>query len=293
MAKTAVVNGRRRRKRSGGRRRRRNYGAAAATANPRRRRRRAPRRRSYGAATRRRRRRNPISPYASGGYRRTPNPLSVGSFGSALHQLLEVIPAGTAGILGARFALKQSGAWQPDKAGVLQPGIWQALALWLGATVTGAVVSTVFRSPSKGLYAKVAGLSFAGDLFLRQRFLRDSKMFQENFSLAGLGDDDEDGYSDEGLIDGFQDQSALGEMWQDSDGNTWQNRGGQWQLAGMGAGSGDLVQGPDGTLYQLSGGMGLDSRAGDGSVLAGFQSQSALGVARARHNPNSSFGYTP
>lgn len=293
MAKTAVINRRRGRKRSGTKRRRRNYGAAA-TANPRRRRR-STRRRSYGVAHRRRRgrRRNPVSPYASGGYRRTPNPLSVGSFGSALHQLMEVVPAGTAGILGARFALKQSGAWAPDKAGVLQPGIWQALALWLGATVTGAVVSTVFRSPSKGLYAKIAGLSFAGDLFLRQRFLRDSKMFTENFSLAGMGDDEdpENEYSDEGLIDGFQDQSALGEMWTDDQGNTWQNRGGQWALAGMGAG-GDLVQGPDGTLYQLSG-MGLDSRAGDGSVLAGFQSQSALGVARARHNPNSSFGYTP
>lgn len=291
MAKTAVINRRGRRKRSGSKRRRRNYGAAAAQANPRRRRR---RRRSYGAATtRRRRRRNPISPYSSAGYRRSPNPISVGSFGSALHQLIEVIPAGTAGILGARFALKQSGNWAPDAKGTMQPGVWQALAIWLGATVTGAVVSTVFRSPSKGLYAKIAGLSFGGDLFLRQRFLKDSPMFQQNFSLAGLGDD-EDGedYSDEGLVDGFQDSSALGEMFTDADGNTWQNRGGQWALAGMGA-AGDLVQGSDGTLYQLSGGMGLDSMPGDGARLAGFQSQSALGVARARHNPNSSFGYTP
>lgn len=294
MAKTAVINRRGRRKRGSGKRRRRNYGAAAATANPRRRR----RRRSYGAAApsrRRRRRRNPASPYASSGYRRQPNPISVGSIGSQFHQLLEVLPAGTAGIMGARFALKQAGTWSPDGKGTLQPGIWQALAVWLGATVTGAVISTVFRSPSKGLYAKIAGLSFGGDLFLRTRFLKDTPLFTNNFSLAGLGDDEdgEEEYSDGELLNGFQDQSALGEMFTDSDGNTWQNQGGQWALAGGMGAPGEIVQGPDGTLYQLSGAMGLDSMPGSGAMLAGFQDRSALGAVRARHNPNSSFGYTP
>lgn len=298
MAKTAVINKRGRggrfvSKKRSGKRRRRNYGAAAAEANPRRR-----RRRSYGAAApRRRRRRNPASPYASSGYRREPNPLQMGGIGRQLQQLVEIIPSGTAGIMGARFALKQSGAWSPDAKGVMQPGAWQALAIWLGANISGAIISTVFKSPSKGLYAKIAGLSFGGDLFLRTRFLRESAAFQNNFSLAGLGDDDEDEdpYSDGELLNGFQSQSSLGEMFTDSDGNTWQQQGGGWALAGMGA-PGEIVQGPDGTLYQLSGGMGLDSMPGSGASLAGFQSQSSLGglgAARARHNPNSSFGYTP
>jgi|SRR5690349_282898 len=284
MAKTAVIN-RRRRKRTT-KRRRRNYGAAAATANPRRRR----RRRSYGAAAPRRRRgrrRNPVSPYSSTGYRREPNP--AGMFG--LGQLVDIVPAGTAGVMGARFALRQVAPMAPGE----KPGIWQAVALYLGAHATGAIISHLFRSPSKGLYAKIGALSFGGDLFARTRIFANSEWVRNNLSLAGLGYDDEEDsteYYDEGEVNGFQSQSALGEEFTDAGGNTWMATDRGWALAGVGA-SGDLVRDDQGNLYQLSGGMGLDSGPGAGSRLAGFQQQSALGAPRAYSNPNSSFGYSP
>jgi len=205
-----------------------------------------------------------------------------------LNQLLEIMPAGTIGVMGSRFVLRQVAGMAPGQ----KPGIWQALALWLGANVTGALVSQLFRSPSKGLYAKIGGLSFAGDLFARTRLLADSEWARNNLSLAGLGDDeDSTEYYDEGLIDGFQDQSALGEDFTDAAGNTWQATDRGWALAGMGA-AGDLVRDDQGNLYQLNG-MGLDSGPGAGSRLAGFQPMSALGAARAYSNPNSSFGYSP
>ena len=226
-----------------------------------------------------------MSPYASSGYRRTPNPLS--DFG--LRSLMEIVPSGTLGIMGARFALRQVA---PMAAGQM-PGIWQAVAIFLGAHATGSLVSSLFKAPSKGLYAKIAGLSFGGDLFARTRLLGGSEWAKANLSLAGMGDDEDDSteYYDEGLVDGFQNQSALGEdSFVDSSGNAWQATDRGWALAGMGLdsgpgagsrlagmGAGQLVAGPDGTLYQLD----------------GFQNQSALGFYKAQSNPNSSFGYSP
>lgn len=269
MARTAVINRRRRRS---NRRRRRNYGAAVS--NPRRRR----RRRNYGAAAanprrranrrhRRGRRRNPATPYSAGGYRRTPNP-GIFSFGDLFH----IVPAGTAGIWGARFALKQSGAFGPEG-----PGVWQAIAIWLGAHLTGSLMGSVFGT-DKGYIAKIGALSYGGDLFARTRLFGKSAWVNEYISLAG--EDDESAEYDPSMIEGFQDQSALGAG----------DRG--WALSGMGA-SGDLVRDESGNLYQLSGGMGLDSGPGSGSRLAGFQQQSALGGYRANPNSSSSFGYSP
>jgi hypothetical protein len=248
MAKTAVINRRRR----SHKRRRRNYGAAAA--NPRRRR-----------HHRRGRRRNPTTPYSAGGYRRTPNP---GMF--TFDDLIHIVPSGTLGVWGARFALKQSGSFGKE------PGVWQAVALWIGAHLTGSIVGSMFGH-DKGMIAKIGALSYGGDMFARTRLFQGSDWIEKNLSLAGDDDGTED-YEDQ-MIEGFQDQSALG------------NDGG-WALSGMGA-AGDLVRDQQGNLYQLSGGMGLDSGPGSGSRLAGFQTQSALGGMRANPNAHTSFGYAP
>lgn len=288
MAKTAVVNPRKKRSR----RRRRNP-SPPAQANPRRRRRRNSHR-SYGAARRaparrhHRRRRNPISPYASGGYRRSPNPFGLSSVSGAFSEIMTIVPAGTIGITAARFGVKASGEWSKDGKGVLEPGFSQALAIFLAAHVGGALVSTLFRNPAQGNIAKIAALSYGGDLFARMRFFKDSDFYKNNFSLAGLGEDEE--YEDAGLVDGFQDTSVLGEEFEDSSGDAYRSGDRGWALAGMGLdsppgsgarlagmGSPQLMVGNDGTVYQLS----------------GFQNSSALGAHPARANMSSSFGYTP
>lgn len=294
MAKTAVVNPRKKRQR---RRRRRNP-ATPAVANPRRRRRRHTRR--YGAARRparrhhgaRRRRRNPVSPYSSAGYRRQPNPLGLGKLGGAFKELMTIVPAGTLGISAARFALKQSGEWSKDSAGTLEPGIPQAIALFLAAQLSGVLVGTVFRNGRQGDVAKIAALSYAGDLFLRMRVLKNSQMYRDNFSLAGFGDDDDSPgeYDDTGLVSGFQNASVLGEEFEDAAGDAYRSGDHGWALAGMGLDS------PPGSGARLAG-MGAPQLmvGADGNVyqLGGFQNASALGATPARSNTASSFGYVP
>jgi hypothetical protein len=190
----------------------------------------------------------------------------------SFHDLIDIVPSGTLGVWGARFALKQSGSFGKE------PGVWQAVALWIGAHLTGSIVGSMFGS-TKGLYAKIGALSYGGDMFARTRLFQNSDWIEKNLSLAG---DDDEGYSDEALMEGFQPASALGDDGED--------RG--WALAGMGA-PGEIVRDGQGNLYQLSGGMGLDSGPGSGSRLAGFQQASALGGMRANPNSNSSFGYSP
>lgn len=284
MAKTAVVNkrGRRRRRRNptssttNRRRRRRNYGAAA-TINPRRR-----RRRSHGIARRRpsrggRRRRNPVSPYAGTGYYRRPNP----SF-DVMNDATEVLPAATAGVLAARFALKQAGAYEPDAKGVLEPGIKHAIAIYIAAVFGGQLVDSVLGN-GKGNIAKVSALGFGGDMFLRNRFMKDSEFYRNNLSLQGLGmgmdEDDGGGYYVPDGMDGFQEQSALGSTMTDAFGNTYVSTPQGWQLNG----ADDLVVDDAGNVYQLSG--------GGGARLDGFAQTSPLGAVRASRG-GSSFGYS-
>lgn len=277
MAKTAVVNPRRRRRRRRRnptsnnnprrrRRRRRNYGAAA-TINPRRR-----RRRSTGLA-RRPRRRNPVSPYASTGYYRRPNP----SF-DVMHDATEVMPAGVAGIWLTRFALKQAGPYEPDEKGVLQPGIKHAVACYLAATMGAPLVGSVLGSGKESI-AHIASLAFAGDLFLRTRFMRDSEFVKNNLSLQGMGDDDEGYYVPDGM-DGFATESPLGSSFTDAFGNTYTSTPQGWQLAG----SDDLVMDEAGNLYQ----MGAAPRSYGQARLSGFAQSSPIGGARSG---GSSFGY--
>lgn len=288
MAQTAVVNKRRRKRRHNAKRRRRNhYGAA--TPNRRRRRRhssaprRSNRRRRYSH-----RRRNPgtpsRSPYSSGGYYRAPNP---GMFD--FEDLTEVMPAATAGIWAGRYALKQAGAFEPAKDGTLEPGLKHAIALWIAANFGGQLIGQLFGDVNKGRMATIAAFGFAGDLFLRTRFMKDSAFVKDNLSLQGLGDGD----LDYGSMSGFQSHSQIGAV-EDSAGNQWVQTPQGWVLAGPGVGQGtQLVQTADGTVYEMG---RLDSLPGSGSRLAGFQSHSQigqLGMRRANPNSQSSFGYAP
>lgn len=194
-----------------------------------------------------------------------------------LHQLFEVMPSATIGIMASRFAVKQFGEFEPDPKGSPQPTLWHALAVLLAANVSNVVMGSLFGGAS-GAYSAIAALGYGGDMFLRQRFLRGNVWMLQNMSMAGLEEDYE--YPQ---LEGFQQQSPLGSFVA-ADGNTYVASGnGSWQLAGLGS---QIVQGEDGTLYEMSG-------PGDGAVLAGFQQQSALGFVPASSNPNSSFGYAP
>lgn len=298
MAKTAVVNPRRRKKRARKnpsaanprRRRRRNYGAAtvARSANKR-------RRRHTGG----RRRRNPsvASVYSSGGYRRS-NP-----FGFNLSSITDTLPAATVGIWAARWAVKMAG---PMENG--EPGIKHALACWLASSVGSGIIASVFGSHAKGEYARITALGFGGDLFARKRFLKGNKFVTDNLYLEGV--DDVPDYSEGADLNGFQQQSALGDSFTDAAGNTYVQTEQGWALAGMG----ETFVGPDGTVYALEGGMGTQqfqypanydalmqgSQMGinadpaygySGSAVAGFQQTSALGFARRNPSSESGFGY--
>jgi hypothetical protein len=283
MAKTAVVNPRRRRKRRRSssptrRRRRRNYGAAALVNPPRRRRR---RRRAYGAARRRSRRRNPASPYASTSYYRRPNP----SIGSMFNDLFRIIPSATAGVVAARFALKQAGAFEPASDGVLEPGIKHAAAVLIAAEVGGRLLG-MFMGSGAGDAARIAALGFGGDLFLRARFMRNSDIVRNHLSLQGMGAEEPLYVDSQGNIfqlNGFQNESALGDTYVDSQGNVFEATAEGWSLQGLGQ---QFVQTEDGRLYQLNG-------ASSGAVLDGFQNESALGFRPASPSNGSSFGYAP
>lgn len=292
MAKTAVVNPKRRRRRkrrrnpsssNRPRRRRRNYGAAAVVNAPRRRR----RRRRYGAA---RRRRNPASPYAPTSYYRRPNP--GGGIERMAMDLVRTIPAATGGVMAARFAVRQAGAFEPGKDGVLEPGAKHAVAILIAAELAGRLLGEV--NGAAGDAARIAALGFGGDLFLRTRFMRDSALIRDHISLQGMGAEEQLYVDDSGqlfqlsgggaALAGFQNESALGDSYVDSAGNVFMATPQGWALAGQ---LGEhFVQTEDGRLYQMSG-------ASDGAVLDGFQNESALGLPPAYANGSSSFGYSP
>jgi hypothetical protein len=299
MARTAVVNPRRRRRKkktTHHRRRRRNYGAAASTvarsANRRRR------------SSHKRRRRNPstASVYGSGGYRRS-NPMSFN-----IDHITDTVPSATAGVWAARWAVKMAGAMENG-----EPGIKHALAVWLASSLGSQLISSMFGSAAKGEYARIAALGFGGDLFMRKRFMAQTKWVQENLYLDGVDDmDDVPDYSDGDDMNGFQAHSALGDSFTDAAGNTYVATERGWQLAGMG----ETFVDSQGNVFELSGGMGTqdfqypanynqlmngaymgrmpsDPAFGPtGSAVAGFQSRSALGFGRARSS-DSSFGYAP
>lgn len=295
MAKTSVINPRRRRRaktshKKGARvkRRRRNYGSAAVARSANK------RRRSHG-----KRRRNPGVPsvYGGGGYRQK-NP-----FG--LERVMDTLPAATAGVWAARWAVKMAGPMDAEG-----PGIKHALAIWLASQFGSGLIGSTFGSSAKSEYARIAALGFGGDLFMRKRFLKDNAFVKENLYLDGVDSDDVPNYSDGADLNGFQNQSALGDSFTDAAGNTYVQTEQGWALAGMG----ETFVGPDGTVYALEGGVGTESfqypanydrlmqssgvgvgpdpaYGRTGSAFAGFQNQSALGMRRANPSASSSFGY--
>ena len=258
MARTAVVNPRRRKRRKSNpkrtTRRRRNYGAAIAA--PREPNRRRARRRSYGA---RRRRRNP----GGGSYlARARNPL-----GLSFDQTLDIVPPATAGVWAARWAIAQAGEMEDG-----EPGIKHAVAAWLAAAIGGSLIGSVFGD-GKTIYAQVGALAYAGDLFLRKRFLKDSEWAKKN---VYLGDD----------------ATPAGGSYVDAMGNAWVETPEGWALAGLGD-DGQLYEDAAGNVYQL-GGLPGTYGAGFGafeasSPLGAFEASSPLGGARA--SSESSFGY--
>lgn len=284
MARTAVVNPKRRKRRrkknpsrssAPRRRRRRNYGAAAREENPRRRRRRSHGRRTYG-----RRRRNPDS------LGRSRNP----SFD--LDGLIDTVPSATAGVWAARWATKQAGEFENG-----QPGIKHAIAIWAAAHFGGQMIGQLFGSHAKGEFARIAALGFGGDLFARLRFMKDSKFMQQNLSLAGFDDpetldgaDDVPNYSDGADLNGFEQGSALGDSFTDAMGNQYVQTAQGWALAGMG--DAQIVQGADGTLYQLGAGEFVYPNNYDSIMeVSGFEQGSSIGFAPASGSHSSSFGY--
>jgi hypothetical protein len=231
-------------------------------ANPRRRRR------------RRYRRHNP-SPYAMpnprrrsrGGRRRNPG-------GNLLDfdRAIEVAPPATLGVLIARWLTKFAGPFEGTVGGVpAQPGIKHALALLVGSKI-GADIIDGFM-PGKGHIAEIAALGFGGDLFLRKRFMRDSRWMQENLYLEG-----------------FDMDSQIGaDTFVDATGQTYVRTANGWALAGFDMHSqigqyqpGQIFTLPDGTVVQVEG----EYESGDYAMGSQYESGSnAMGFG------DSSFGY--
>jgi len=276
MAKTTVVNPRKRRgKAKTKRRRRRNYGAAAKPAARRRRRNPAP------APARRR----------SSARRKNPSAFD-------LDAITDTVPAATGGIWAARWATKMAGPFEPDSAGVLEPGIKHAIAIAIAASFGGDLIGDLLGSAQKGEYARISALGWGGDLFARMRFFRDSQFVNEQFFLGEVdadyydGDEDDDG----GEVDGFAAQSPLGAVntYTDATGQQWRfvpDRG--WEpLSGVGA---QFVSDDQGNVYQLDGAYPQNyarQMTAGVSGLSGFQATSALG-ATGQPSESNSFGYRP
>lgn len=265
MARTAVVNRARRmpRNRDGSFKKRTRAGRAA---NPRPRKRRSHRRRRNPSAPESRN-----SPYASIGYYRSPNRARRRSNRRTnpdfhIGELTSVVPAATGGVWAARWAVKQSGAWEPDASGALVPGIKQALAIYLAATFGGDMLGQLLGSEEKGRIAKIAAYGYGGDLFLRARFMRDSAFVQQNLSLQGMEQASAIG------------ATGTGDSYVDSSGNTWVATTQGWQLAGIGEDEGYVL------VADNDGMAGMES----GSAIGGFTNRRGR---RHQSSTGSSFGY--
>lgn len=245
MPRTAVVNPRKKRrklygaaaaahakKRGGGRKkRRRNPSSQYAQTNPR----------------RRARRRNPSAYAQRNPSRRRRNPSSGGSMFD-IDRMMQIVPAGTAGIQAARWAVKLAGPFEPGAAGRSdKPGIKHGIAIALAAHFGGGLIGDLLGDPDKGAIAEIAALSWGGDLFLHRAFWDNPG--PDSFATRNLylGADAGGGASE----------------FVDASGNRYIQTPQGWQLAGieMGAGvetdepmtPGQIVVGPDGQQYMVAG----------------------------------------
>lgn len=240
-----------------------------------------PKRKTYAhgaASTRRKRRRNPTSTaiaptqraavrsvYSYGGYRQK-NPDMFD-----MDYLTETVPAATGGVLAARWGAKMAGEFEEVKSTVngqpvtyRAPGLKHAVGIVVAAHI-GASVADSMLGAGKGTIAKIAALGFGGDLFVQKRFFRDNEWMRDNL-LSGVDDDEA-----EGAVGAFENKSAIGDD------------------------APQLVQGPDGNVYQLGDFQQL-------SALGAFENKSAIGDANGytgiRRDPShigadnsNSFGY--
>lgn len=146
---------------------------------------------------------------------------------------MDILPAATGGVLFTRWGMKLAGdleiqeVTQPSateggpsiKVKVPVVGMKHAIAGIIAANLSAGLVESVFHDAAKGRYAQIAGLGFVGDIFARQRLLSGSKWVQENLLLQGV--DCEDVYVDQDDLSGLQTTSALGELYQDGNGNVY------------------------------------------------------------------------
>lgn len=297
MPKSAVINPRRDRKgrflkggrkrrsnpaKGGARGRRRNpspFTQAAYAGHPRevnRRRRRRGSKHYYGGS----RRRNPGSAVS-----RRSNP-SLG-----IDQLVETLPAATLGIQAARFATSMAGEFEADKSGRPVPGIAHMIAWWVAAKYGGEMVGSLLGSPTKGHYATIAALGWAGDQLLWKRFIEPAnptaepkglrKWASENMYLGDAGG----GY----YMGGFEQTSPIGATeYTDAMGNRYVSTPEGWGMAG----DGQLYEGADGQLYL---GEGYEYPADYVEIMegvhgfGGFEQTSPIGGTMRRGS--STFGY--
>jgi hypothetical protein len=301
MAKTATVNRPRKRRRKKAKRRRRNptsYGAAKRT------------------TTRRRNRRKPATraAYSAGGYRRRPtsNPGLLD-----FDEYMRVIPPATLGVVAGRFSVKLGGEFEDG-----EPGLKHAVAGVIGVNIGANMIGNFFKDSRADEYAYAAGLGYLGELFLRKRFLSDSKWYVDNVSLEG---DYESGPSMHGetydqYMEGLGTHDAgdvlelpsgqvvqvLAGMGQEqfttAQGHRWVRTATGWQMAGNGGGYNRAMAEPAASLpggtfggfssySALERGLGVvapDPVHSQSAPLDGFANQSPLGDA---YGANNSFGY--
>jgi hypothetical protein len=208
----------------------------------------------------------------SGGRRRNPGMGNLLDFDRAM----DVTPAATLGMMMGRWLTKFAGPFEAGVGGAPQPGVKHALALLIGSKIGSDLVDGFM--PGKGHIAEIAALGFAGDLFLRKRFMMNSPWMMENLYL-----------------DGFEMESAIGQSsFVDATGQTYVMTPNGWALAG-GVGQeltpGQIFTLPDGTVVQVEG------EYEDGSdAMGGFEMESAIGGQyetgdAAMGYGGSSFGY--
>lgn len=282
------------------RKRKANPMARTAVVNKRKGRKRAPKR--YGGA-KRKRRRNPstaLSPYSSGTYYRRPNPSMFD-----METYTRTLPAATAGIWFARWAVNMAGPFEPDSQGRLVPGFKHAIAIMVATEFGGKMVGQLLGGRREIDMAQIAAIGYGGDLFLRKRILVDSQWVQDNISLEGDEEYETDGYEADGMG---------ADTYTDPAGNKYIRSGSGWQLADWQFGQpdevpsdaepGDIVQTPSGDIYEVMADGNMQSRpdlAGfeQTSPLGGFEQSSPLGYeppaaprgVATRADSNNSFGY--
>ena len=280
MAKTAVVNRRKGRKRK------------------------APKR--YGSA-KRKRRRNPSaaakpSPYSSGGYYRRPNPNMFD-----MDTYTRTMPAATAGVWFARWAVKMAGPFEPDAQGVPVPVIKHAIAI-IAATEFGG---------------KLVGQLLGGRR--HRRGLADPRdhLFEVPFSRRPR-ERPADAFLRHRRLDRVSER-ALGRLhtYTDPAGNKYVRSGSGGALAGQegwefgqpdevpsDAEPGDIVQTPSGDIFEVMADGNMASRPDltqqlavptNELPMAGFEQASPLGAfeqasplgsdSRGRGDTSNSFGY--